>query len=100
MKTTSMKFVKSFKNLISVSKFYIISFLLLIVGIAVYNLARSQEKKMEYNKLTPEEERVIIKKGTETPFTGKYNNHKEKGTYICKRCDAPLYRSAGRTHLL
>ncbi|OGC76822.1 MAG: methionine sulfoxide reductase [candidate division Zixibacteria bacterium RBG_16_40_9] len=51
---------------------------------------------MEYNKLTPEEERVIIKKGTETPFTGKYNNHKEKGTYICKRCDAPLYRSADK----
>ncbi|HEY8400132.1 MAG TPA: methionine-R-sulfoxide reductase [Cytophagaceae bacterium] len=46
-----------------------------------------------YQKLTPEEERVIVYKGTEMPFTGKYTNFKEPGTYICKRCHAPLYRS-------
>ncbi len=51
---------------------------------------------MEYNKLTPEEERVIIHKGTELPFSGKYDNFKEKGTYICKRCNAPLYRSGDK----
>jgi peptide-methionine (R)-S-oxide reductase len=49
-----------------------------------------------YNKLTPEEERVIVHKGTEMPFTGKYYTHKEKGTYICKRCNAPLYRSGDK----
>lgn len=48
---------------------------------------------MNYSKLTPEEENVILRKGTEQPFTGKYNRHKEKGTYVCKRCNAPLYRS-------
>lgn len=48
---------------------------------------------MNYNKLTPEEERVILHKGTERPFTGEYEDFFEKGTYICKRCDAPLYRS-------
>lgn len=48
---------------------------------------------MKYKRLTAEEERVIISKGTETPFSGKYNNHKEKGIYICKRCNAPLYKS-------
>ncbi len=43
--------------------------------------------------LTPEEKRVIIDKGTERPFTGLYYGHKEKGTYKCKQCAAPLYRS-------
>ncbi len=51
---------------------------------------------MEYNKLTPEEERVILHKGTEMPFTGKYNDHKAKGIYTCKRCDAPLYTSESK----
>jgi len=50
-------------------------------------------KKMEWNKLTKEEERVIVNKGTEYPGTGKYDKFFEKGTYICKRCNAPLYRS-------
>ena len=48
---------------------------------------------MSYNRLTKEEERVIIHKGTEPPFTGEYDHHWEKGTYSCKRCDTPLYRS-------
>ena len=48
---------------------------------------------MNYNKLTPEEERVIVHKGTEMPFTGEYNDMKQSGTYRCKRCDAPLYSS-------
>ncbi len=48
---------------------------------------------MEYRKLTPEEERVIVHKGTEMPFTGEYEEHFEKGTYHCRRCNAPLYRS-------
>ncbi len=50
-------------------------------------------KKMEWNKLTPEEEYVIVNKGTEYPGTGKYDKFFEKGTYLCKRCNAPLYRS-------
>lgn len=48
---------------------------------------------MNFNKLSPEEERVIIYKGTEVPFSGELLNNNEKGTYICKRCDTPLYRS-------
>lgn len=49
--------------------------------------------KMEWNKLTPEEARVIEHKGTEYPGTGSLLNNTEKGTYICKRCNAPLYKS-------
>lgn len=48
---------------------------------------------MEIEKLTKEEERVIIHKGTEYPFTGKYDDFYEKGTYVCRKCGAPLYRS-------
>ncbi len=46
-----------------------------------------------YNKLTPQEERVLVYKGTEMPFTGKFYKHKQPGTYICRRCNAPLYQS-------
>lgn len=48
---------------------------------------------MNLNQLTPEEQRVIIHKGTEYPFTGKYNDHKENGVYKCKQCDTPLFKS-------
>lgn len=50
-------------------------------------------KETSFNTLTPEEEYVIVHKGTERPFTGKYNTNKATGTYICRRCDAPLYNS-------
>ena len=45
------------------------------------------------NKLTPEEERVILHKGTEMPHTGQYNKHYENGVYSCKQCGTPLYKS-------
>ena len=52
-----------------------------------------QEKKSDYTKLTREEEEVIVNKGTEPPFTGKYYLFWDKGTYVCKRCRTPLYKS-------
>jgi peptide-methionine (R)-S-oxide reductase len=51
------------------------------------------EKNQNWNPLTPAEERVIVYKGTERPFTGKYNKNDAKGVYVCRRCNAPLYRS-------
>ena len=50
----------------------------------------------KYNPLTPEEAAVILDKGTEQAFTGKYTNFTEKGTYVCKQCNAPLYRSSDK----
>ncbi len=43
--------------------------------------------------LTPEEARVIVHKGTEAPFTGKYDEFFENGIYVCRQCETPLYRS-------
>lgn len=53
-----------------------------------------QAKKMDdYNKLNDEESYIILKKGTERPGTGQLLKNKSKGTYICKRCNAALYKS-------
>ena len=51
---------------------------------------------MKYERLTPEEERVIIGKGTEPPFSGKYHTFFDQGTYMCKRCRSPLFRSTDK----
>jgi peptide-methionine (R)-S-oxide reductase len=45
------------------------------------------------NKLTQDEKRVIINKGTEAPFVGEYVNNKKTGIYVCRQCEAPLYNS-------
>ena len=46
-----------------------------------------------YNALTPQERSIIEEKGTERPFSGEYDNLYDAGTYICRRCNAELYRS-------
>ena len=48
---------------------------------------------MKYNELNDEEKYVIENKGTEYPFTGKYNDFYEEGVFTCKKCNAPLYKS-------
>jgi len=50
-------------------------------------------EKGKWNKLTQEEERIILRKGTEAPYSGEYNDFKVKGTFVCRQCEAPLYRS-------
>jgi peptide-methionine (R)-S-oxide reductase len=52
----------------------------------------------QFNTLTKEEERVIMHKGTERPFTGEYDNFFAEGTYICRRCNSPLYESKDKFH--
>lgn len=51
------------------------------------------KSKEQWNELTPEESFIIVNKGTENPFSGKYNEFQEDGVYLCKRCEQPLYQS-------
>lgn len=64
--------------------------------VAIPDDTESEESEMKFNKLTPEEERVIVHKGTEAPYSGIYYEFEETGTYTCKRCDAPLYKSTDK----
>lgn len=53
---------------------------------------------MKYNPLTPKEEEVILHKATEAPFSGEYDDFFVEGTYLCRRCNAPLYTSDAKFH--
>jgi peptide methionine sulfoxide reductase msrA/msrB len=54
--------------------------------------------KFRYHHLSPEEAHVIEQKGTETPYSGQYETFEQKGIYLCKRCDAPLFLSDYKFH--
>lgn len=57
------------------------------------------EKKVSkdnFKKLTPEEERIIVNKGTEYPYSGEYNDFKDSGIFVCKRCATPLFTSESK----
>lgn len=59
----------------------------------------SQENKFDkkyISHLTPNEKSVIVDKGTESPFSGEYNDFFGQGIYHCKACDAPLYSSSSK----
>lgn len=53
---------------------------------------------MQLNELTPEEKRIIEDKGTEAPYTGEYDDFWLPGTYVCRRCNTPLYTSNDKFH--
>jgi len=48
---------------------------------------------MKKRQLNEQEKKVIIDKSTELPFSGKYENFFEEGTYVCRQCGAPLFKS-------
>ena len=53
----------------------------------------SLNMKKSLRTLTPDEQYIILQKGTEPPFSGEYTHHTNAGTYHCKLCDAPLFSS-------
>lgn len=67
----------------------------IILCMSLFGSVFAQETKngVTMKKLTDQEKRVILQKGTEAPFSGIYNDNKQKGTYLCKQCGATLYRS-------
>ena len=74
--------------------------LLLLLTICACQAQETKQNKttdkadtMKYNALTQQEERVLVYKATDRPFTGDYYNKKDAGMYICRRCNNPLYRS-------
>lgn len=68
------------------------SILVLYLILIMSNKVFTQEE-LPYNDLSKEESAVILKKGTERPFTGKFTDHRKKGTYICRQCGSALYHS-------
>ncbi len=54
---------------------------------------KKQTKMKTYNTLTEKEKYIILNKGTEAPFTGKFNDFSEEGIFTCRQCNAELYKS-------
>ena len=75
--------------------------LILLIASAVHTYSQTKPVNrtnpiMKFNELNALEKQVIEGKGTERPFTGIYYKFNQKGTYLCKKCNAPLYKSADK----
>ncbi len=75
--------------------------IILLILSAISSIGQDKNKQnkdttMKFNELTEFEKSVIESKGTERPYTGIYYKNNEPGTYLCKKCNAPLYRSTDK----
>ena len=73
-----------------------IVFILLTINLLKMSDNLFSKEKPEYNTLSKEESNVIINKATDAPFTGKYTDYKETGTYVCKQCGTALFPSTSK----
>lgn len=67
-----------------------------LIGVAAWAMGGGEIMNKSWRKLTPEEERVIVHKGTEAPFSGQYEKATAAGVYTCRRCRAALYRAENK----
>ncbi len=70
-----------------------LTFTLPMVSACQQNKPKKMEQNPKYNKLSEYEKAVILNKATDRPYTGELTNNKDKGTYICRQCNNPLYLS-------
>ncbi|HKM94763.1 MAG TPA: methionine-R-sulfoxide reductase [Prolixibacteraceae bacterium] len=72
------------------------SIFLLLFSTFIFQSMETDSTK--YNPLSVFERYVIEQKGTERPFVGEFTEHFEKGIYVCRKCNAPLYQSSDKFH--
>jgi peptide methionine sulfoxide reductase msrA/msrB len=70
--------------------------LILLIIFSVMSAESHSQESLPYNSLSKAESEVILRKETEMPFTGKFNNYPDKGTYLCKQCGSALYYSSSK----
>ena len=71
----------------------VVPIMLLAAGLGGLAVAQKEASMNTWRKLTPAEDRVIVHKGTEAPFSGRFEKSRDAGTYTCRRCGAALYRA-------
>ncbi len=74
---------------------------IIFLAISIMCIAQDKNKPsmntaLKFNKLNDYEKSVIDNKGTERPYSGVYYKFDKAGTYLCKKCNAPLYRSTDK----
>ncbi|MDD5010978.1 MAG: bifunctional methionine sulfoxide reductase B/A protein [Phycisphaerae bacterium] len=83
------------------TRYMIFSLAIAAIAVALFiAFDNSADEKGDNNKMTKKlshlEEEVIVNKGTEPPFSGKFWQHHETGNYLCKRCGALLFSSSAK----